>query len=171
MALALDAVMEITSADGRREVPAADFFRFTWMTALDDGDLLTAVRFPAWSGRCGFAVEELARRPGDFAIAGAVVGIELAPDETVARAAIGMLGVGSTPERARSAEVAALGTAIDDIDPAEIGRRAVTDLASIPADAHGSADYRRHVAAVTVTRAWRRAVEEARGRRGEARDG
>lgn len=161
VALALDAVMEIRSPAGDREVPAKDFFRFTWMTCLDEGDLLTAVRFPVWSGRCGFAVEEIARRHGDFAIAGAVVGVEVGPDDIVRRAAIGLMGVGPTPQRGTAAEIAAVGTSIDDLDPVQLGRRAVADLESVPADTHGSADYRRHVAAVAVSSAWTRAVEEA----------
>ena len=103
----------------------------------------------------------MARRHGDFAIAGAAVGVEIADDRTVRRATIGLLGLGSTPERGASAEEAVIGVGVDDIEPDDIGRRAVTDLASVPGDAHGSPDYRRHVAAVLVARAWRRAVQEA----------
>jgi aerobic carbon-monoxide dehydrogenase medium subunit len=64
---------------------------------------LTGIRFPAWIGRCGFAVEEVARRHGDFAIAGACVGIELAADDMVRRCVIGLFGLGSTPLRAHDA--------------------------------------------------------------------
>ena len=65
VALALDATMEIDGPGGHREVAASDFFESTWTTALGDDELLTAIRFPVWSGRVGFAVEEIARRHGD----------------------------------------------------------------------------------------------------------
>ena len=63
-----------------RTIPAAEFFTGTWTTALGDDELLTGVGFPIWTGRCGFAVEEVARRHGDFAIAGACVAVELDGD-------------------------------------------------------------------------------------------
>jgi carbon-monoxide dehydrogenase medium subunit len=149
VALALDAELDVLGPSGPRTIAAADFFLGLWTTALAEDELLTAVRFPVWDGPCGFAVEELARRHGDFAIAGACVGI--GPDRT----AISLFGMGPTPIRATAAEAAAAGGA----SPEEIGRLAVDDLEDVPADVHGSADYRRHVGAVVVARAWRRAKE------------
>jgi aerobic carbon-monoxide dehydrogenase medium subunit len=163
VALALDAELEILSAGGtRRTVPAAEFFDGLWSTAVGDDELLTAVTFPVWTGRCGFAVHEFARRHGDFAIAGAAVAVELDGDDRVRNCGIGLLGLGSTPERASAAEAALLGARIDDVDADEIGRLAVSGLESVPADLHGSADYRRRVGAATTAAAWRAASEEAR---------
>ncbi|MFP3899214.1 MAG: FAD binding domain-containing protein [Acidimicrobiia bacterium] len=161
VALTLDAVMEVASPRGAREVPAAEFFAGTWTTDLADDEVLTALRLPVWDGRCGFAVEELARRHGDFAIAGATIALELAADDTVRRCAIGLFGVGPVPERGAAAERAAVGTSVGDIDPSALGEHAAAGLASVPDDAHGPAGYRRHVAGVMVARGWRRAVEEA----------
>jgi len=163
VALALDAHMEILSPDGSRSVPAADFFTGLWTTAVGDGDLLTAVTFPVWEGRCGFAVDEVARRHGDFALAGACVAVGLDGDGRVERCGIGLFGLGPVPLRARAAEAAAIGVAVEDIVPDELGRGATDDLSDVPADLHAPEDYRRRVGAVTVARAWRRAVEEARG--------
>ncbi|CAI7980607.1 hypothetical protein FRAHR75_840032 [Frankia sp. Hr75.2] len=53
------------------------------------------------------------------------------------------------------------GTAAGEIDPVEVGRAAMSTLQSVPADLHGSADYRRRVGAAMVTRAWQRALREA----------
>ena len=75
VALALDATIEAAGPGGNRDIAAADFFQGTWQTALDDGEILTGVRFPVWDGASGFAVEEVTRRHGDFAICGAVVGV------------------------------------------------------------------------------------------------
>ena len=161
VALALDAELEVLSTGGRRSVPAGEFFTGTWSTALGDDELLTAVTFPVWSGRCGFAVEEFARRHGDFAVAGAAVAVELGDDGRVRRCGIGLFGLGSTPERAPAAEAALVGTAFDGVDADEIGRLAMSTLESVPSDLHGSADYRRRVGAAMVARAWRSAGEEA----------
>jgi carbon-monoxide dehydrogenase medium subunit len=163
VALALDAELEIMSAGGdRRTVPAAEFFEGLWSTAVGDDELLTAVTFPVWARRTGFAVHEFARRHGDFAIAGAAVAVELDGDDRVRNCGIGLLGLGSTPERASAAEAALLGTRIGDVDADEVGRLAVAGLDSVPADLHGSADYRRRVGAATTAAAWRAAGEEAR---------
>jgi len=159
VALALDATMEIDGPGGHREVAASDFFESTWTTALGDDELLTAIRFPVWSGRVGFAVEEIARRHGDFALVGAAVGVELAGD-TVVRAAIGLFGVGSTPIRATAAEQALVAGGAN-ADLAAVGSEAANGL-NPAADLHASADYRKRVAAVVVRRAIAKAITEAR---------
>jgi carbon-monoxide dehydrogenase medium subunit len=163
VALALDAELEAQSPRGTRRIPAADFFTGLWDTALAPDELLTGVAFPVWSGRCGFAVEELARRHGDFAIAGATVAVELDGDDRVRRGGIGLIGLGSPPERATAAEAAALGAAAGEVDLEAIGRLAMADLDHVPSDLHGSADYRTRVGAVLVQRALSSALEEALG--------
>jgi aerobic carbon-monoxide dehydrogenase medium subunit len=161
VAIALEAQMEVASARGTRVVPAADFFAGVWTTTLEPDELLTAVHFPVWNGRCGFAAEEFARRHGDFAIAGAVAGVELDADGVVARAAIAMFGMGPTPVRAVSAERALVGSLASAVDRREVGRLAVSDVEEAPSDLHASASYRSRVAAALVARAWSRALKEA----------
>jgi carbon-monoxide dehydrogenase medium subunit len=161
VARALDADLDVLGPRGSRTIAAADFFTGTWTTALADDELLTAVTFPVWAGRCGFAVEELARRHGDFAVAGAAVAVEVGGDDRVARCGIGLFGLGSTAERAATAEAAVVGTPVGDVDAVEVGRLAMTALESVPSDLHGSEDYRRRVGAEMVARAWRAASEEA----------
>ncbi len=161
VALALDAEFEAVSPRGRRVIPAAEFFTGTWSTALDDDEILARVGFPIWTGRCGFTVEEVARRHGDFAIAGACVAVEVDGTGGVLRCAIGLFGMGSTPVRATAAEESVLGVPVRDVDAPRLGRSAVDDLTSIPYDLNGSADYRRRVGATVVARAWSRAIEEA----------
>ena len=118
------------------------------------------MRFPSWRGRTGFAIREFARRFGDFAIAGAVVAVELDGDDRVARCAIGLLGLGPTPLRATAAEKAVVGGRID-FSADELGQLALSELTEVPSDLHGSASYRRRVGAAMVTRAWQEAIEEA----------
>jgi len=161
VALALDAELDITGPDGARTVPAADFFVSTFMTALEPADVLTAVRFPEWGAGSGFAVEEVARRHGDFALAGVACGVQV-EGGTVLRAAIAMFAMGSTPVRAGAAEAAVAGAATDGLDAEALGRIALEDV-DPPSDIHASGAYRRKVGAALVARALRRALEEATG--------
>jgi len=161
VALALDATVEALSPRGQREIPAAEFFTGIWTTALEPDELLTGVSFPAATGRQGFAIEEFARRSGDFAVAGAAVAVGLDPGGRVSASGIGLFGLGPTAARAAAAETAVAGIAASDIDPAEVGRAAVTGLDAVPSDLHGSASYRKKVGAAIVARAWEQAVKEA----------
>ncbi|OMC27823.1 carbon monoxide dehydrogenase [Mycobacterium sp. GA-1841] len=158
VALALDATIEATSARGTREIPATEFFTGLWETSLASDEILTAVRFPVAAGRSGFGIAEFARRHGDFAIAGAVVGIELDEDDRITRCGIGLLGLGSTPLRATGAETSLLGTPIGGLAADEIGALAMSELTDIPSDLQGSASYRARVGAAMVSRAWTQAV-------------
>jgi len=161
VALALDASMEVVSAKGRRTIAARDFFDGLWSTTMETDELLAGVSFPIWGGRSGFAVEEFARRHGDFALAGVAAAIELDGDDRVRRCALGLIGMGSTPERASTTEVQLAGQPVTEIDGEEVGRSAVAGLADVPSDLHGSADYRRRLGAAMVARAWRAASAEA----------
>lgn len=161
VALALDAMMDAVSPRGRRQIPAAEFFTGLWQTSLASDEILTAVRFPAWTGRCGYSVHELARRHGDFAIAGAVLAVQVDDHDRVSRCGIGLLGLGSTPRRASAAEQAIAGTPVRDLTPAAVGELAMSGLDDVPADLQGSAAYRRKVGAAMVARAWTEASTEA----------
>jgi aerobic carbon-monoxide dehydrogenase medium subunit len=161
VALALDATVEALSPRGRRTIPAAEFFTGIWTTALEPDELLTGVRFAPATGRRGFAIEEFARRPGDFAVAGAAVAVGLDPGGRVSASGIALFGLGPFALRAGPAEEAVAGLAVSDIDPAEVGHAAVADLDAVPSDLHGSAGYRKKAGAAMVARAWAQAVKEA----------
>ena len=159
VAVTLDAEIEVRNAAGIRWVPAREFFLGPFMTAVQPGDLVISARFPVWSSGAGFAIEEFARRSGDFAIAGAACGVEV-DDGRVSRCAIGLLGMASVPRRGETAEQAILGAAVNDLDLAEIGRLAVAD-ADPPTDIHATSSYRRRIGARLVTRALTVALKEA----------
>jgi carbon-monoxide dehydrogenase medium subunit len=176
VALALDAVIETLSPRGQRAIPAAEFFTGIWSTALEPDELLTGVTFRVPGGRAGFAVEEFARRPGDFAVAGTAIAIELSAaangeadgrDARVRRCAIGLFGLGTTPLRAPAAETAVAGLPAAEVSTdafaREIGQASMADLDSVPSDLHGPASYRKRVGAALVAAAWRRAITEAVG--------
>jgi carbon-monoxide dehydrogenase medium subunit len=160
VAVALDAEMEVLSPEGTRTIPAADFFVGLWTTSLHPTELLTAVTFPIWGGRHGFGFTEFARRHGDFAVAGAAVGIEVDEGGVVTRCAIGLMGLSSIPERARTAEASVLGSRLDQLSAREVGHLAMADLGSVTSDLHGSAEYRAWVGTAMVERAWQEAESE-----------
>jgi carbon-monoxide dehydrogenase medium subunit len=159
VSLALDATLEAAGPGGTRQIAAVDFFQGTWQTALADDEILVAVRFPVWGGSSGFAVDEVARRHGDFALCGAVCGVTVDGDN-VTKAAIALFGVAATPVRATAAEQALIAGGAG-TDLAAIGREAAASL-SPSGDIHASGDYRKQVAAVVVRRALTTAIEEAR---------
>jgi aerobic carbon-monoxide dehydrogenase medium subunit len=161
VALALDAELEAERAGSTRRIPAADFFDGTWTTTLEPEELLTAVHFPVWEGRCGFVVDEIARRSGDFALAGVVCAVELNDAGAVSRSAIGLFGMGPTPVRALDAEAALNGTKPTEPELAEVARIAAAGCTPSD-DVHASAEYRTHVGAHLVQRALDRALGDAR---------
>jgi carbon-monoxide dehydrogenase medium subunit len=163
VALALDATMDLRSASGTRSVPASEFFVSTFVTAMEPDELLVGIRFPVWGARSAFAVTETARRVGDFAIAGAAVGIELDGSDRIGRAAIGLFGMGSTPLRAAAAEVALVGSTAAELTAearAQIGREATAGL-DPPGDVHAQPAYRLELAAAMVERALQDALGSA----------
>ncbi len=159
--LALDAELHVATPSGPRAVPAAEFFVGNWTTALEPEELLTAISFPVWEGRGGSAVEEVARRHGDFALTGTACAVGLDAGDSIERCAIALFGMGSTPVRAPAAEGALVGRAGDDAELSEAAQLAVQDL-DPPDDVHASARYRRSVGAHVVRRGLTRALEEAR---------
>ena len=161
VSLVLGAEMEIVSGAGTRMTPAAEFFQSMWTTAIGPGELLTAVHVPARTGRTGFAIEEVSRRYGDFALVGAACAVSISGEERVEQAAVAMFGVGSTPVRAHSVEAAIVGASPSASDVAEVAELVARDIDPND-DVHASARYRSHVAAYVVERALANALEEAR---------
>ena len=121
--------MEVVSPTGRRTIAARDFFDGLWSTSMEPDELLVGVSFPIWSGRSGFAVEEFARRHGDFAIAGATIGIELDADDRIRRCAIGLIGLGLDARAGRQPpRPSSRAAPITDVEPEEVGRLAMAGL-------------------------------------------
>jgi carbon-monoxide dehydrogenase medium subunit len=101
--VALGGEVEIAGPRGKRTVKADDFFMGLFETALDPGDVLTAIRIPAATPgtRVGFA--EFARRHGDYAMVGLAASAQVDGKE-LADVRLAYFGVGNVPLRARKAE-------------------------------------------------------------------
>jgi aerobic carbon-monoxide dehydrogenase medium subunit len=152
VALALDATINVRSAArGERSIAAADFFDGYFTTTIEPDEIVTSIDFPVAAPGTGVAVEEVARRHGDFAMVGAVAAV--GPDGT---ARIALINVAEKPVRATEAEAAfATGASVDDVAAA-----ATRDL-DPSGDLHASPAYRKKVAGVCVKRALAKAREGA----------
>lgn len=102
MMLALDAVIRAESVLGVRRIPASDFFRGLFTTALAEDELLSEIELPL--STAGSALKEHSRRRGDFAIVAAATRVAADHRARVATARIAMGGVASHPIRVPSAE-------------------------------------------------------------------
>jgi aerobic carbon-monoxide dehydrogenase medium subunit len=159
-ALALDAEIELASQRGRRRIAVDDFLVSAYVTAIEPDELVVSVRVPAPAPRAGFAIEEIARRPGDFALVGGVAAVALDDDDAITLARVVMFGVGPRPVRltALEEEILSCRTLPSDLDASS---RAVAAGLNPPSDVQASAAYRRDVsgplAARLVRNAWARA--------------
>jgi CO/xanthine dehydrogenase FAD-binding subunit len=106
--VALDGSLVLRSARGTRRVRAADFATGYLATALEPDELITEVEIPTTRGR-GTAVEELARRAGDFAMVAALGLVSVDRRGRVEEARLAYAGVGARPLRAAAAEEALVG--------------------------------------------------------------
>jgi aerobic carbon-monoxide dehydrogenase medium subunit len=157
LAVACDAIIETASVRGTRRIAAADFFQGLLSTALTSDELITAIVFPVWPAQRASAFEELARRHGDFAMAGAAVWYDLGSDGRATNTHIATIGAGDRPRRLKTAEAALDG---QPVGPAAIVAAARAAAAAVePADdLHASAAYRRNLVEVLVERALTRAA-------------
>lgn len=157
IAALLDAEMVAASTSGRRTIPAADFFKTVFTTALEPTELLVEVRLPNLpaTSRVGFV--EFSRRAGDFAVVAAAVVLHMQEDR-VADAAIALAGVGGTPLRTPAAEAVLRGRAPSQELFVEAGQAAAAEVEPM-GDIHGSAEYRRDLVSVLTRRALERALQ------------
>ena len=151
VALALDATMVVRGQSGERTVGATDFFRSYLETAIGPDELLIAVRLaPATGPGTGWSFQEISRRHGDFALAGAASQLTLDGDGHVVSARIAFCGVGSTPVRVDPTATLG-GRVLDKASIDEVARLAAADL-DPPSDVHATGAYRKHIAAVLAAR-------------------
>lgn len=149
--LALDASMVVTGADGtERTVAGRDFFVDLFETAVQEGELLTAVLVPKHTG-WGSAYEKFVRVSHQWAIVGVAACVR-AEGGTIAEAKVGLTNMGATPLRAPEVEQALVGRPATDEAVREVCAR-VGQGTEPPSDLNGDADYRRHVAGVLTRRA------------------
>nr|WP_297413521.1 FAD binding domain-containing protein [uncultured Nocardioides sp.] len=168
VASCLDATMVLTSAGGRREVPARDFFTGALSTALQPDELLTEIRFPVTQPGEGFGFGEFARRHGDFALAGVAARVRTDHNSPVAR--ITCFGISDVPVTADVSEQLRAALEHTGTAPARADlQRALAahaegvahDVVDTGGDAHASPAYRRRLIAALLAREVSRAYTHA----------
>jgi carbon-monoxide dehydrogenase medium subunit len=142
-----------------RDVAAADFFTGPLESALLPGELAVAAFFPALPERSGTAFAEVARRHGDYAMAGVAALVTLDEDLRIAAARVACISVGPVPVVVDVSQACGARPSAS-VDWAGVAR-AVQDRIDPEEDIHATADYRRHLTGVLVERALRAAAGEA----------
>jgi aerobic carbon-monoxide dehydrogenase medium subunit len=158
--LMLDADYVLEGLEGRRTVAACDFYQGAYFTALEPGEILTAISIPAPPAGHGYAYEKLKRKVGDYATAAAAVLLTKGADGHIATCAIGLTNLSETPLLAEEAAAAVIGTRLED---AALKRAAdaARKIMSPAGDARGTVEYRKHVGGIMVERALKRAAANA----------
>lgn len=160
--LALNAGFKIRGREGEREIPARDFFVGMFATAMQPEELLTEILIPPLPPRSGWAFKEVARRHGDYALAGAAAVVALDEKQRCREARLVFLSVGDGPVEARQAAQALAG----EIPEEDTIRAAAETAAAVDidpgSDIHASAEFRRHLVRVLAVQVLHQAYERAR---------
>lgn len=146
---------------GERDVPAREFFLGPMEAAVRPGELAVSAFFPALPARSGTAFREVARRHGDYALAGVCAVVTLGEDLGVAAARVACVGVGPVPVVVDVTRACERRPA----DPAgwAAAARAVQEATEPEGDVHASAAYRLHLVGVLTGQALDEAARTAAG--------
>src|SRR5579863_736100 len=159
--MCLNASYEVSGKrGGDRRIAAREFYQGAYFTALEAGEVLTAIRIPVPPAGHGYAYEKLKRKIGDYATAAAAVVLTMVGGK-VGTCSIGLTNVAETPLLAEEAGKILIGSALDGatVKRAVAAAEAITAPAS---DARGPAVYRTKMAGVMLARALARARSRAR---------
>lgn len=162
VAVALGAEVVVAHAQGERRIAAEQFFHGLYATALGDDEIIKAVEFPIQRAGERSVILEIARRSGDYAMAGivlrSVIGGSVLIDPRVV-----FFGVGDAPVLAASVSAALAGKPIGDVAIATAKAKLADDL-SPNEDQHGGPEMKLHLAGVLLTRALRQLSDRAGAR-------
>jgi carbon-monoxide dehydrogenase medium subunit len=157
--MCLNATYQVAGKGGDRRVAAREFYQGAYFTALEPGEIVTAIRIPTPPVGHGYAYEKLKRKIGDYATAAAAVVLTISGGK-VASCSIGLTNVGETPLWAKDAEIIITGSTLDaaTVKKAVAAAEAITTPAS---DGRGPAAYRTKMAGVMLSRALAGAKQRA----------
>ncbi len=157
--MCLGATYHAVGKGGERKIAAREFYQGAYFTALEPGEIVTAVRIPVPAAGHGYAYEKLKRKVGDYATAAAAVVLTMSGGK-VASCSVGLTNVAETPLWAEEAGKILTGSTLD----AAAVKKAMTAAEAITApasDGRGPAAYRTKMAGVMLARALARAKQRA----------
>jgi carbon-monoxide dehydrogenase medium subunit len=149
--MALGATMIARGPGGERAIGAEEFFADYLTTTLAANEILTGIRVPKLGPGWGYRYEKFHRTAQAWAIVG-VAALARRSNGQVAEARVGLANMSPVPVRATAAEAAAAG-ADASRDALRLAAQRADEGTRPPADLHGAADYRRHLARVLTARA------------------
>lgn len=150
--MALGASVELASQRGTRFVSADEFFQGLYLTDRKDDELVLSLFIPNSSKSLSTGFYELARRHGDYAIAGVCISDDSRTSEAFNAPKVVLFGVSDRPLRAKSVEESLVGVARTDKRKIRGASEALSDLI-FDSDLHNSQDTKRRLATVCVRRA------------------
>jgi carbon-monoxide dehydrogenase medium subunit len=148
--VALGASVVVVSPRGERRIAAQDFFTGLLSTALAADELIAAVEVPVADAGHRVAIEEVARRSGDYAMAGLAAWVDMAGGR-VAAARLVFFGVGAGPVLAAGAGAALVGQ-VPDAGAVAAAQAALAGDLDPPGDMHGPPEMKMHLARVLLGR-------------------
>ena len=150
-AVALEARILAVSAKGERRIPAGQFFRGLYETALEPGELIAAVEFEKAKPTERSTIVEIARRSGDYGMAGLALRLEIDGGK-VARPRIVGFALGDAPVLAERAMAKLAGAALTAETIAQAAAALDGDLDPAP-DMYGTPAMKKRWARVLLERA------------------
>lgn len=150
VACALDATMVAVGPNGRREIPATDFFVDYLTTALEPDEILVEVRVGDTAG-WGYRYEKFSRVAQAWAIV-SVAALVRRAGGGVADTRVALSNMARRPVRAAAVERALTGTG-GDAGAVTAAAGHADEGTDPPSDVNGAADYRAHLARVLTRRA------------------
>jgi carbon-monoxide dehydrogenase medium subunit len=158
IAVTCDAEIRVLGPKGERIIAAGHFFTGALSTTLADDELIVEVSMPAWPAKRRWGFEELARRRGDFALAGIATFYDIDVGGCATNTHIGVIGACMCPHRVPQAEKALNGRVVDETT-IQAAARALEEALEPPSDLHASAAYRRSLAGTLLERALQHAAK------------
>jgi len=150
-AVAARAEVVIRGAKGERTVPIDRFLVDSFATAVEDGEMALAVKFPMPGERTAGSYQKVERKVGDFATAAAAVQLTLGKDGTIQQAGIALSAAGPCAVRVDEAEKLLVGQK-PTADLLRAAGEAAAKKSDPQGDLRGSVEYKKHLAGVLVVR-------------------
>jgi carbon-monoxide dehydrogenase medium subunit len=160
LSIAIEASFVLEGPNGRRTVGADGFFLGTYMTLLEENEVMVEIHAPAFAHGTGYAYEKLKRKTGDWATAGCAV-VMRKSGNTVSHVRIALTNVAPTALRAEAAEATLLGKAFTS-ETVQAAANAAIAICEPAEDLRGDIEYKTAMAGEMVKRAlakaWARCV-------------
>jgi aerobic carbon-monoxide dehydrogenase medium subunit len=158
LAVACGATVTTAGPNGQRSLSADEFFLSPLVTALEPDEVILSLHFPPWPAQRRSGFQEISRRKGDFAMAGAIAFYDEDEDRSTRSPRVAAFGIADTPLRLVEAEKILVGNIANAQTFKQAAAHGVRNV-DIRSDVHADSDYRRSLLATLVERALMEAAQ------------